>query len=197
MRIAFSAPSRFFGIFYTRRPVSASSPPDFYMFFLLALPGRPQQHQDLVFNAPGGIGGKLGAGFGAESVHRLHQPQRAYGHQVFPVEAGHGVFFRDVGYQAQIVLDQPPPGVLVPRLHGGDGLLLLLPGEGPGKAAPAGHDAEKEQRVPEKPIQKRQHHASPPALFYARRPAFLPPWARLCRRRAGTKKKLVRMGKVW
>lgn len=89
-----------------------------------------------IFNAPGGVGGKLGTRVGLEGVYGFDEAQGTNGHQIVRGIAGHGVFPGDVGHQAKVVLNEPAPGVLVPRPHSGQGLPFFLPGQGLGKAPP-------------------------------------------------------------
>ena len=77
-------------------------------------------HQDLVFDAPGGVGGQLDVLGGLIGAHRLDQADGADGDQVLDVDAGILKPPGDVHHQTQVVLDQHGPRPLVPRPQAGD-----------------------------------------------------------------------------
>ena len=99
-------------------------------------------HQNLVFNASAGVGGQLDALGGLIGPHRLDEADGADGDEVLDVDARVLKPPGDVGHQAQIVLDEQIPGLVVPLLQAGDEGPLLLPAQGgwQGVAAPDIHD---------------------------------------------------------
>ena len=91
--------------------------------------------EDLIFNAPAGVGGKACPTVRVESIHCFHQADGADGNKVVLI-AGQGVvFFYDVCHQTQIVPDQFFPCGRVTGTQCGKGFGFLPGREGPRKAA--------------------------------------------------------------
>ena len=124
------------------------------------LPAGTQCHEDLVLDAPGGVGAKGGAGISPEAVHRLDQADDADGDQVVRTVAGHSVFAGDVADQAQIVGDERLTGVFVPLQHAQDEGFLLLSRQLLGKFRLPGDVSQKKQPLPHEDRQKFQHGGS-------------------------------------
>ena len=92
-------------------------------------------HQDLIFHAPGGIGGKPCPFGGIEGGDAFDQADGADGDQILLVRGLGIVFFHNVGDQAQVALDENIAGIQIPLLGQFQVVLLLLGGEGLGEAA--------------------------------------------------------------
>ena len=73
--------------------------------------GKPQGHQDFIFNTARGIGGKADAFFAIIGKNRLNQPNDTDGNQFLRFSLGIVVFLRNMGDQTQIMQNQ--------RLFGG------------------------------------------------------------------------------
>ena len=126
-----------------------------------ALVRRAQTHEDFVFNAAAGVGGKRGAAVGTERVDGLDQPDCADGNQIVGVAAGHGVFARDVRHQPQVMLDQRAARGIVAFLHAAQARALLPSGKRLGKRRAVVEVAEKKQRVPDERREKPCEHTIP------------------------------------
>lgn len=78
----------------------------------LPLPAGTQGHEDLIFNAPCGIGAQRGGlsgggdGVGLEAVHCFDQADHPDGDQIVRAAAGHLVLAGDVADQAQVMRDE-------------------------------------------------------------------------------------------
>ena len=92
--------------------------------------GFPQVHEDLVLNAPGGVGGQLDLLGRLVGAHRLDQADGADGDQVLDVDPRVLKPPGDVHHQAEVVLDEGAGGALVPLGQALDELALLLPVQG-------------------------------------------------------------------
>ena len=76
-------------------------------------------HEDFILDAAGGVGGKFGALGVIKGGGCFDQAHGADGDQILLVRAaGSVIFFDDMGHQAQVVLDQPVAGGLVPLGYG-------------------------------------------------------------------------------
>ena len=71
-------------------------------------------HQDLVFDAPGSIGGQAGSFAGIKGRNGLDEPKGADGDQIVLFLPGRIVFFDHMGPKTQIVLNQGVPGAQIP-----------------------------------------------------------------------------------
>jgi len=91
--------------------------------------------EDSIFNAPAGVGSKPDIFIRLEGRNTFDQPNRPDGNQVVLVTVGGVIFFYNVCHQPQVVLNEHIPRVGVPAGHPFQTVLLLLPGEGPGKGA--------------------------------------------------------------
>ena len=96
-------------------------------------------HQNLVFNAPAGVGGKTGALVVVEGGDGLDKADGADGDQVVLIAEGGVVFLDDVGHQAQVVLDEDAAGLLVSLPDPKEALGFLLGGEGLGEGTASGY----------------------------------------------------------
>ena len=94
--------------------------------------GLAQVHQDLVFDAAGGVGGQLDVLGRLIGAHRLDQPDGADGDQVLDVDARVLKPAGDVHHQAQVVLDEAGPGPPRPPAPGGRSAPPPPPGSGGG-----------------------------------------------------------------
>ena len=94
----------------------------------------PQVHQDLVLDAPAGVGGQLDVPLYLEGVHRLDEPDGANGDQVLHAGAGTFKLFGDVHHQPQVVGDEGLPGAGHPAADVLHHLGLLLLGQGRGQS---------------------------------------------------------------
>ena len=68
--------------------------------------GLAQVHEYLIFNAARGVGRELDVLVAAVGVHRLDEPDRTDGDEVFDVDAGIFKPARDVGDKPQVVLNE-------------------------------------------------------------------------------------------
>ena len=93
-----------------------------------------QVHQDLVFNAAGGVGRKLDLLPAVKGVHSLDEPDRPDGDQILQVDAGVFKALGDIDHEPKIVLNQAPARLSVPCFQGGERRLLVLAGEGSGQS---------------------------------------------------------------
>ena len=130
-------------------------------FFLAA-----EVHEDLVFDALGGIGGQPGALFRLEAGDALDEADGADGDQILLVGVLGVVLFHDVGHQPQVPLDQDVPGRLVPGGVAPEILPFLRRGQRLGKGAAPGQPQGKEQGVGQEK-KSRRYHKIPPGHFYA------------------------------
>ena len=89
----------------------------------------PQVHEDLIFDAAGGVGGQLDVLVGPKGVDGLDEADGADGDQVLDVDAGVLKPAGDVHHQPQVSLDEGLTGQQLPSLQAGDPLRLLLPGQ--------------------------------------------------------------------
>ena len=125
-------------------------------------------HEDLVFDAPGGIGGQPGPLLRIKTGDALDQADGADGDQVLLVSALGVVLLHDVGYQPEIPLNEHVPGGLVPLGPPAEIFLLLAGGQGLWKRPAAGQAQGEQQRVGKEQQSGRQHKI-PPGHFYAGR----------------------------
>ena len=140
------------------------------------------EHEDLVFDAAGGVGGQLRALPLPIGVDRLDQPDAADRDEVVclrrPV-----VLFDDVRDQAHIVAHEHIFGGGVARAGEAQVLCLLFGRKGLGKGSFAADRARKKQDLCPDRLQKIQKHKAPPSdtLLYERQNLY---YTRF-RRRAG------------
>ena len=96
-----------------------------------------QVHQDLVANAPAGVGGQLDVPRGRKSVHRLDQPDGANGDHVLLRHAAVLVLFGKIDHQPQVVGDEVIARGGISRHHPGQQGLFLLRCQRRRQAGPA------------------------------------------------------------
>ena len=87
-------------------------------------------HEDLVFDAPGGVGGQAGALVGVEAGDPLDEADGADGDEILLIGTLGIVLFHDMGHQAQVPLDQDVPGLRIPLGVPAEVLPLLRGGQG-------------------------------------------------------------------
>jgi len=103
--------------------------------FPLQLALAAEIHEDLVFDAAAGIGGKPYIFVRLEGGDPLDEADGADGNEVVLISALGVVFLDDVCHQPQVVLNELFPGILVAFRHSIQTILLLLPGQGTGEGA--------------------------------------------------------------
>ena len=96
-----------------------------------------QVHQDLVADAPAGVGGQLDIPRGRKGVHRLDQPDGANGDHVLLRHTAVLVLFGKVDHQTQVVGDEVIARGGIPRHHPGQQGLFLLRCQRRRQAGPA------------------------------------------------------------
>ena len=112
-----------------------------------------EKHEDLVFNTPGSIAGKLDALFRVEAVYGLDQPDSANGDQILLVILVGVVFLNDMRYQPEVVLDQLSSGSRASLRHFLQALLFLLGAQRLWKRPSAGN-MQKQVKNPGKKVQQ-------------------------------------------
>ena len=99
----------------------------------LHLPLGAEVHEDLILNAPAGVGGELDALVRAEGVYRLDQPDGADGDEILLIGGLGVILLQNVRDKPQVVLHQQVPRL---QITGGAPLQILpflLGGQGLGK----------------------------------------------------------------
>ena len=121
------------------------------------LPPGAEVHEDLVLNAPAGIGGQPDVLLRLEGGDALDEPDGADGDQVILVPALGVVLLDDMRHQAQVVLDEDVPGL---QVAGGAALQtapLLLRLQGTGKGSGGVGQAQGEKLPGTDPFHRGQH----------------------------------------
>ena len=95
----------------------------------LLVGGLAQVHQNLVLDAPGGVGSQLDVFVHLEGVHRLDETDGADGDEILQPQPGGFELFGNVDHQAQIVDDEGLPCGSVALVQPGKNRLFLLFGE--------------------------------------------------------------------
>ena len=101
----------------------------------LELPLGAEIHQDLILDAPGGIGGQADVLVRREGGDALDEPDGADGDQVVLPAGLRVVLLHDVGHQPEVVLDEDVPGLLVSCRQALQALPLLRRLQRPGERA--------------------------------------------------------------
>ncbi len=135
----------------------------------------PEIHEDLVLNAPGGVGGQLDVLVRPVGVDGLDEADGADGDQVLDVDARVLEASGDIDHQPEVPLDEDLPGVLVSGVQAGQDLGLLLPAQGrrEGVAAADVLDLPGPQKAqalqqPAEQGQRFTRHSSPPPFLRLR-----------------------------
>ena len=98
----------------SRSPLSASVSRSIDGHFQSGLIISPQIHQDLVFDTPGGVGGKLDIFLRIKGINSLDKPDRPDGDQVFHPHSGIVKLLGNIHHQPEIVFDQKFSRLLLP-----------------------------------------------------------------------------------